>query len=121
MGQRAAETGKFPPEYLLVIEAIRHAYCAYREAYPDREPPRFALPPREFMVIVSLEIIAPRVARNDTAACFLEGLIQGAKESGDSKNMPTLFMLGVALDSVGAEIERVSLAELGLSPTGRDN
>ena len=119
-GVKAVQTGEFPPEYLRVIKAIIYAFLQYRRQLPDREPPRFALPPKGIIVIVSLDepSIIPRIARNETARQFLAGIVEGAVAERDSKAMPTLFMLSVALETVGAEIERVSLADLGLSVGG---
>jgi hypothetical protein len=109
------------PEYIRVIEALAYAYREAVERYPDREPPRFAFPPKEIMVIGDLEPMIPRVARNESARHFLGGIIQGARASGDPKAFPTVFMLRVALEAVGAAIEVVSVADFGIAVGGRDN
>jgi hypothetical protein len=121
LGVKAAQTGELPPDYVRVIGVIVHAYGEYRRKLPDREAPRFALPSKEFMVIATLDdpSLLPRIARNETALSFLTALVEGARADGDPKSMPTLFMLSVALEQVGAKIERVSLAEFGLSMGGQ--
>jgi len=122
LGERLRETGELPEHYVKVIDAIAHTYRAGLKRYPPGEElPRFRFGPREIMVIGSLAYQIDRIAVNRGARIFLEGVVSGALRSGDSKNMPTVFMTEAALSLAGATIERVSAAEFGLTVGGANN
>jgi len=107
-------------EYIHVIESIANTYIAGVALYPD-EIPRFAFPPKSIFVIGDLAPVIPRIARNDAARAFLNGLVEGARRTGDPKSFPTVFMVRIALEHAGAPIEEVSCAEWGIAIGGRGN
>jgi len=117
-GKRAAKTGSFPPLYGETCETMAMAYRMWREQYPSAAPPRFALPSPEVGLIGALDELVPRVARNQSARDLAELLCLAATMLGGPENVPTIFMLQGVLEAVGVDIERVSLAELGIIPMG---
>jgi hypothetical protein len=118
---RIAENLADNPKYIAVIEGIAYAYRETLARFPDREIPRFAFPPKDIMVICDLEPMIDRVARNEAALWFLRGIVDGARKTGDPLAFPTVFMLRVALESVGASIEFVSAGEFGIALGGFGN
>jgi len=119
LGMRAGQTGEFPPAYIAVIDGIVTAYLAWREQYPTAEPPRFTLPPKDILLAASLAgPIGQRIAKNPSARELIDLVCMVASTTGDMRKMPTVFMLDAAMRLAGVSVERVSLAELGLSAGG---
>lgn len=110
--RKAKSKREFPPGYIRIVERLGADLGAWIKA--GREPPLFALPDKAIMLAASLEHVGARVVRNDAAREFLAMAIAAGEKDGGT----TVFQLGVALEVLGVPIERVTLSELGLSPTG---
>ncbi len=119
LGVRAVQTGETPPAYIAAIDGIVTAYLAWREQFPTAEPPRFTLPPREILLAASLDgPIGRRIAKNPSARELIDLVCMVASATGDMSKMPTVMMLDIAMRLAGVSIERVSLAELGITVGG---
>ena len=74
--------------------------------------PAFVFPP--VALIAPIDVVGPRLARNDAARWLVQELVAESKRRrlGD---VPTVLMLQAVLEIEGIAYERVPLEELGLS------
>jgi hypothetical protein len=59
-----------------------------------------------------------RIAKNPSARELIDLVCMVASVTGDMSKMPTVFMLDAAMRLAGVAVERVSLAELGITVGG---
>ena len=93
-----------PPEYVAEVERMARVLVAASMVMTLR----FAMPPRETMLVARLEVLWPRLARDDATRRLLPALMNACPRG------PTVFMLRVALDLAGIRWDELSLSELGI-------
>ena len=75
--------------------------------------PLFRLGPRDIAICAPLDVLGPRMAKNDAARLLVREAVE--RTGGRA----TCMMLAMALEHAGVPVERVSLGELGLGDVGK--